>query len=218
MRTGRVCLIAAAFALCAAMAVAADKDVSGLQARVPPEWVRDGVIYEINTRTFSPAGNFAGITAKLDQLKKTGVTILWLMPVHPSGVLHRKGTYGSPYSVRDYYAVDPAFGTLDDLKTLIREAHGRGLRVIIDIVPNHTAWDSVMMAHPEFYKKDKQGNIIPPIPDWADVAALDYSNPRLREYMTAMMEHWLKEYDLDGFRCDAAGMVPLDYWEQMRPR
>ncbi len=218
MRTGRVCLVAA-FALCAALKAApADKDVSGLQARVPPEWVRDGVIYEINTRTFSPAGNFAGITAKLDQLKKTGVTILWLMPVHPSGVVKRKGTYGSPYSVRDYYAVDPAFGTLDDLKTLIRAAHTRGLRVIIDIVPNHTAWDSVMMAHPEFYKKDKQGHIIPPIPDWADVAALDYSNPRLREYMTAMMEHWLKEYDLDGFRCDAAGMVPLDYWEQMRPR
>ena len=120
--------------------------------------------------------------------------------------------------MRDYYAVDPAFGTLDDLKTLIRAAHTRGLRVIIDIVPNHTAWDSVMMAHPEFYKQDEQGHIIPPIPDWADVAALDYSNPRLREYMTAMMEHWLKEYDLDGFRCDAAGMVPLDYWEQMRPR
>ena len=200
------------------MAPAADKDVSGLQARVPPDWVRDGVIYEINTRTFSPAGNFAGITAKLDDLKKTGVTILWLMPVQPSGVVKRKGTYGSPYSVRDYYAVDPAFGTLDDLKTLIREAHARGLRVIIDIVPNHTAWDSVMMAHKDFYKQDKDGHVIPPIPDWADVAALDYSNPKLREYMTAMMEHWLKDYDLDGFRCDVAGLVPTSFWEEARPK
>ncbi|MGD0580322.1 MAG: alpha-amylase family glycosyl hydrolase [Bryobacteraceae bacterium] len=218
MRTGRVCLIAAC-ALCAAlMAAPADKDVSGLQARVVPEWVRDGVVYEINTRTFSKAGNFAGITAKLDDLHKLGVTILWLMPVHPSGTVKRKGTYGSPYSVRDYYAVDPAFGTLDDLKTLIRAAHARGMRVIIDIVPNHTAWDSVMMAHPDFYKKDKQGHIIPPIPDWDDVAALNYANPALREYMTTMMEYWLKDYDLDGFRCDAAGMVPTDYWEQMRPR
>jgi glycosidase len=218
MRTGRVCLVAA-FALCAAlMAAPADKDVSGLQARVPPEWVRDGVIYEINTRTFSPAGNFAGITAKLDQLKKTGVTILWLMPVHPSGVLKHKGTYGSPYSVRDYYAVDPAYGTKDDLKTLIRAAHARGFKVIIDIVPNHTAWDSVMMAHPDFYKHDAQGHIIPPNPDWSDVAALDYGNPKLREYMTAMLEYWLREFDLDGFRCDAAGMVPTAFWDQARPR
>ena len=188
-------------------------DVSALAARSAPGWVRDGVIYEVNTRTFSPAGDFAGITARLDELRKTGVTILWLMPVHPSGVLKRKGTYGSPYCVRDYYAVDPAFGTAGDLKTLIREAHARGLRVIIDIVPNHTAWDSVMMAHPEFYKHDAQGHIIPPIPAWNDVAALDYGNATLREYMTAMMEHWLKDYDLDGFRCDAAGMVPTDYWE-----
>jgi len=218
MRIGRVCVLALVALWAVVAAPPPAKDVSGLAARVAPDWVRDGVIYEINTRTFSPAGNFAGVTAKLDELKKTGVTILWLMPVHPSGVAKHKGTYGSPYSVRDYYAVDPAFGTLGDLKTLIREAHARGLRVIIDIVPNHTAWDSVMMAHPEFYKKDKQGNIIPPIPDWADVAALDYSNPKLREYMTAMMEHWLKDFDLDGFRCDAAGMVPTDYWEQMRPR
>jgi len=165
---------------------------------VPPEWVRDGVIYEINTRTFSPAGNFAGITAKLDDLKKTGVTILWLMPVHPSGVLKHKGTYGSPYSVRDYYAVDPAYGTKDDLKTLIRAAHARGFKVIIDIVPNHTAWDSVMMAHPDFYKHDAQGHIIPPNPDWSDVAALDYGDPKLREYMTAMLEYWLREFEEGG--------------------
>ena len=218
MRTGRVCLIAA-FVLCAAlMAAADDRDVSGLQARVPPEWVRDGVIYEINTRTFSSAGNFAGITAKLDDLKKTGVTILWLMPVHPSGVLKHKGTYGSPYSVRDYYAVDPAYGTKEDLKTLILAAHARGFKVIIDIVPNHTAWDSVMMAHPDFYKQDARGHIIPPNPDWSDVAALDYGNPKLREYMMAMLEYWLREFDLDGFRCDAAGMVPTAFWDQARPR
>jgi glycosidase len=192
-------------------------DVSALPARSAPEWVRDGVIYEINPRTFSPAGNFAGITAKLDDLHKLGVTILWLMPVHPSGLVKRKGTYGSPYSVRDYYAVDPAYGTKEDLKTLIRAAHARGFKVILDIVPNHTAWDSVMMAHPDFYTHDAQGQIIPPNPDWNDVAALDYGNPKLREYMTAMLEYWLRDFDLDGFRCDAAGMVPTAFWDQARP-
>lgn len=201
-----------------ALALAAPPtDVSALPARSAPQWVRDGVVYEINTRTFSKAGNFAGITAKLDDLHKVGVTILWLMPVHPSGLMKRKGTYGSPYSVRDYYAVDPAYGSSDDLKTLIRAAHARGFRVIIDIVPNHTAWDSVMMAHPEFYKHDAQGHIIPPLPAWNDVAALDYGNPGLRSYMTAMLEYWLREFDLDGFRCDAAGMVPTDFWDQARP-
>jgi len=132
--------------------------------------------------------------------------------------LNKKGTYGSPYAVRDYGAILPDYGTADDLKTLVRAAHGRGLRVIIDIVANHTAWDSVLMNHPEYYKKDAQGRIASPVPDWADVAGLDYSNANLREYMTAMLEHWLREFDLDGFRCDVAGMVPTDFWEQARPR
>jgi glycosidase len=205
--------VAAAFSLCLQAA-----DFSGLPARQMPKWVQDGIIYEINPSTFSPAGNFAGITARLDDLQKLGVNILWLMPVHPVGQLNKKGTYGSPYSVRDYYAVNPAYGTLDDLKTLIREAHRRDLRVIIDIVANHTAWDSVMMEHPEFYRHNAEGKIISPIPDWADVAGLDYTNAGLREYMITMLEHWLRDFDLDGFRCDAAGMVPTSFWEQARPR
>jgi glycosidase len=212
MRTTLVCLTAA-FSLGAQAA-----DVSALAARQPPEWVRNGIIYEINPRTFSPSGNFAGITAKLDDLKQLGVTILWLMPIHPSGVLKRKGAYGSPYAVRDYDAINPDYGTADDLKALVGAAHGRGLRVIIDIVANHTAWDSVLMKHPDYYKKDAQGHIVSPVPDWADVAGLDYSNPGLREYMTGMLERWLREFDLDGFRCDVAGMVPTDFWEQARPR
>jgi len=193
-------------------------DVSALAARRPPEWVRDGVIYEINTRTFSPAGNFAGIADRLDELKQLGVTILWLMPIQPSGVLQRKGTYGSPYSVRDYKAINPDYGTAADLKKLVRAAHGRGLHVIIDIVANHTSWDNVLMRRPEYYKHDAQGRIVSPVPDWADVAGLDYSNAALREYMIGMLEGWLRDFDLDGFRCDVAGMVPTDFWEQARPR
>lgn len=193
-------------------------DVAALAARKPPDWVRDGIIYEINPRTFSTTGNFAGITARLDGLKQLGVTILWLMPIHPAGQLKKKGTYGSPYAVRDYDAILPDYGTAGDLKTLVREAHGRGLRVIIDIVANHTSWDSVLMQHPEYYKREAAGYVLAATPDWTDVAGLDYSNPKLREYMTEMLERWLREFDLDGFRCDVAGMLPTDFWEQARPR
>jgi glycosidase len=181
------------------------------------EWIRSGVIYEINTRTFSTAGNFRGVEARLDDLKKLGVTILWLMPIHPPGQVKKKGTLGSPYAVEDYYAINPAFGTKDDFKHLVSEAHRRGFKIIIDIVANHTAWDSVLMKHPEFYKHDAQGNIIPPDPDWTDVAGLNYvNNPPLLAYMTDMLKYWLRDFDLDGFRCDVAGEVPTDFWENAR--
>src|SRR5271170_367919 len=185
-------------------------------ARHSPVWLRDGVIYEVNTRTFSAAGNFNGVIQQLPRLKALGVNILWLMPIHPVGRERSKGTYGSPYAVRDYFAINPDFGTADDLRRLVREAHRDGFKVIIDIVANHTAWDSVMMKTPAFYKHDGAGKIISPVPDWADVAGLDYSNAELRAYMTGMLVHWIREFDLDGFRCDVAGMVPTDFWEQAR--
>ncbi len=160
----------------------AAENFSQLPARTGPAWLRDGVMYEIFPRDFSTAGNLNGITARLDELKDLGVTILWIMPIHPIGEKFRKGEYGSPYSIKDYYAVDPHYGTLDDYKRLITEAHKRNLKVIMDLVANHTAWDSVMMQHPEFYKQDAQGNVTPPVPEWTDVAGLNYNNPKLREY------------------------------------
>ncbi len=184
-------------------------------ARVSPEWLKSGVIYQIFPRAFSQEGTLSGVTNRLDNLHSLGANILWLMPIHPLGQLKKKGTLGSPYSVRDYYAIDPSLGGKDDLRRLVQQAHSRGMKVIIDIVANHTAWDSVMMAHPEFYKKDKQGNITYPY-DWTDVAALDYSNPKLRRYMLDMLVYWIKEFDLDGYRCDAAGEVPTSFWEQAR--
>jgi cyclomaltodextrinase len=185
-------------------------------ARHSPEWLRDGVIYEVNTRTFSASGNFNGVIEQLPRLKALGVNLLWLMPIHPVGRERSKGTYGSPYAVRDYFAINPDFGTADDLRRLVREAHRGGFKVIIDIVANHTAWDSVMMKTPAFYKHDAAGKIISPVPDWADVAGLDYSNAELRAYMTGMLVHWIRDFDLDGFRCDVAGMVPTDFWEHSR--
>ncbi|HEY3913550.1 MAG TPA: alpha-amylase family glycosyl hydrolase [Verrucomicrobiae bacterium] len=192
------------------------EDFSQVQARTSPDWLRDGVIYEIFPRDFSAAGNLNGVTKRLDELKDLGVNVLWIMPIHPIGEKGRKGHYGSPYSVRDYYAVNPDYGTLDDFKRLVAEAHKRNLKVMMDLVANHTAWDSVLMAHPEFYKQNAEGKIIPPIPDWSDVAGLNYNNPQLRQYMTALMKYWVQTCDIDGFRCDVASMVPTDFWEETR--
>jgi glycosidase len=193
------------------------EDVSKPSARPAPAWLRQGAVYEIFERSFSPAGDFNGITARLDELSDLGVNVLWLMPIHPLGEKLRKGALGSPYAVRDYYAINPDYGTEADLKRLVREAHRRGMKVILDIVANHTAWDCVLMQHPEFYKQDG-GKIIPPVKDWTDVAGLNYQNPRLREYMTGMLKHWIDPagFDLDGFRCDVAEMVPTSFWEQAR--
>jgi cyclomaltodextrinase len=193
----------------------ADPNIASLEARHSPDWLKSGTVYQVFVRSFSPAGDLNGVTARLDDLKKLGVNIVWLMPIHPDGQLKKKGSLGSPYAVKDYYAIDPALGTKDDMHRLVQEAHKRQMKVIIDVVANHTARDSVMMAHPEFYKKDKKGHITSPY-DWTDVAALDYSNQKLRRYMTDMLLYWIKDFDLDGFRCDAAGEVPTDFWEQAR--
>jgi len=194
------------------------RDWSRETARPVPEWVRDAVVYEVFPRAFSPEGTLAGVTARLDHVRDLGVTVVWLMPIHPIGLEKRKGTYGSPYSVRDFYAVNPDYGTAEDLKRLVAEAHARGLKVILDIVANHTSWDSVMMATPSFYVRDAQGRVQPPNADWTDVARLDYTSPQTRAYVISMMAHWLRDYGFDGFRCDVAGLVPTDFWEEARPK
>ena len=178
-----------------------------------PAWVRDAVVYEIFTRNFSKDGSFAAVEQRIPELRALGVTVLWLMPIHPIGEKNRKGTLGSPYSVRDYYGVNPEHGTMDDLRSLVRAAHAAGMRVIIDIVANHTAWDNPLIdTHPDWYTRDAKGEIIPPNTDWHDVADLDYSQPALRQYMTDMLAFWIDSAGLDGFRCDVAEMVPHDFW------
>ncbi len=192
------------------------RDFSKETARTSPDWVKDAVIYEIFERQYSQKGDFNSITADLDRLKDLGITVLWLMPIHPIGKLKAKGTIGSPYAVQDFYAINPDYGTKDDLKRLIAESHKRGMKVIIDIVANHTAWDSVMMKMKGFHTTNDKGEVIPPIPDWADVADLNYDNAELRKYMIEMLKSWVRDYDLDGFRCDVAGFVPVDFWETAR--
>lgn len=183
-----------------------------------PEWSKNAAIYQLNTRQFSAEGTFQATQKELPRLKEMGIDIIWLMPINPIGEKNRKGTLGSPYSVKDYYGVNPEFGTLDDLKAFVKEAHQLGMYVILDWVANHTAWDNNLVTeHPEWYKRDYKGNFRPtPWWDWDDIIDLDYSKPELRKYMTEAMKYWVKEADIDGYRCDVAGFVPIDFWDNLR--
>ncbi len=180
----------------------------------PPTWSRNAVIYEVNVRQFTTAGTFAAFSEHLPRLRELGVDILWFMPIHPIGELNRKGTLGSYYSVRDYRAVNPEFGTMDEWKALVNQAHALGFKVIIDWVANHTAWDNHLTTdHPDWYSRDEHGNFVPPVPDWSDVIDLNYDNQDMRAWMIESLKFWIQETDIDGYRCDVAGMVPLDFWE-----
>ncbi len=192
-------------------------EFSKLQARNSAEWIKKGIIYEIFPRTFSEEGTFNGITNKLEQLKELGVTILWLMPINPIGEKNRKGSLGSPYSTKDFYTINPDYGNINDLKNLIGKAHALGMKVIVDVVLNHSSWDNELIrTRPEFYTRDRRSEIIPPNTDWWDVVDFNYNQPDLQNYMIAMLKYWIKEFDLDGFRCDVSELVPTDFWETAR--
>ena len=181
------------------------------------EWSKDAVIYEVNVRQYTPEGTFKAFEKHLPDLKKLGVKILWLMPINPIGELNRKGSLGSYYSVKDYKAVNPEFGSIDDFKNLVSKIHSMGMKVIIDWVANHTSWDNVWVkTHPEFYTRNAEGNLVPPVADWADVIDLNYENKELWKYMIDAMRYWIKDCDIDGFRCDVAAMVPTEFWIEVR--
>jgi cyclomaltodextrinase / maltogenic alpha-amylase / neopullulanase len=194
----------------------AKADPSNLSTRPSPDWLRSAVVYEVFPRDFSQEGNLNAITARLDELQDLGVNVLWLMPIQPIGEKMKKGSIGSPFAVRDFYAINADYGTTNDFKRFIEEAHKRDMKVVMDIVPGQTAWDSVLMEHPEFYLHDTNGVIIPPDPAWTDVAGLNYANPEVRRYMIEMMKYWLRDFGVDGFRCDVAPNVPLDFWKACR--
>ncbi|WP_201983290.1 alpha-amylase family glycosyl hydrolase [Hymenobacter rubidus] len=183
-----------------------------------PEWATHATIYEVNVRNFTPEGTFRAFEEHLLRLRNMGVSIVWLMPVHPIGEVGRKGLLGSPYAVRDYFGVNPEFGTLDDLRHLVQAAHALGLKVILDWVANHTSRDNALIAsHHDWYQHDAEGQLVPPVADWTDVVALDYDNREMRRYMTEALAYWIREADIDGYRCDVAGLVPTDFWDEARP-
>ena len=196
------------------------------QAPSPPDtsWVARSALYEVFVQDFSPSGNLRGVIDGLDRIQSAGADVIWLMPIYPIGVLNRKGTLGSPYAVRDYRAINPAYGNAADLRALVRAVHGRGMKLILDFVPNHTAPDHPWVkAHPDYHVRNERGE--PSVPrddkgkltDWTDVAQLDYKNPAVRREIVAAMQYWLKEYDIDGFRVDVAGFIPYDFWREAVP-
>ncbi len=188
-------------------------------APAAPSWARNGILYEIFIRQFTPEGTFRAAERHLPEVKSLGVNILWLMPIYPIGEEGRKGSEGSPYSVRDYRAVDPELGTAEDFRHFVQRAHQLGLKVILDVVPNHASNDNVeMKAHPDWFVRDTNGRFTRRVADWWDVTDFNYKNPEMREFMAENLLYWLKNYDIDGYRCDVAGMVPYDFWKSVLPR
>lgn len=186
-----------------------------------PDWAKNAVLYEVNLRQFTSEGTIEAFARHLPRIKQLGADIIWLMPINPIGILKRKGTFGSPYAVADYRAIHPDYGTMDDFKMMQQRAHELGLKVIIDWVANHTAWDHHWItAHPNYYRHE-EGEITAPInPEtnklwgWEDVAELDFNNPELRKAMIDALLFWVKEARVDGIRFDVAHQVPTEFWEE----
>jgi len=196
-------------------AVAVTGDSTLLQVK-HPEWSKNLSIYEVNVRQFTPEGTFAALETHLPRLKELGTDILWIMPIHPIGELNRKGTLGSYYAVKDYRAVNPDFGTEADFLHFVKKAHELGLYVIIDWVANHSAWDNALVtAHPDWYDQDSTGKMLSPY-DWTDVVKFNFGNPDMSNYMLDAMKYWVSNFDIDGYRCDVAGMVPDTFWVKTR--
>lgn len=183
-----------------------------------PEWSKNAVMYELNVRQYSQEGTFKAVTKDLARIKSLGVDVIWVMPVHPIGEAKRKGKMGSYYSVKDYMDVAPEYGSKNDFKELVQSAHALGMKVIIDWVANHTSWDNEWLnEHRDWYVQDANGNVITQY-DWTDVAKLNYENMEMREAMINAMKYWVTDFDIDGFRCDVAFLVPQDFWETLRER
>lgn len=198
---------------------AAAQEVSVAKAASPfPSWLESAVIYEANLRQGTHSRNLNGLRKELPRLRQLGVDVVWLMPIHPISLEQRKGTLGSYYAVQDYKKVNPEFGTFDDLKALVNAAHSLGMRVILDEVCNHTGADNPWVEqHPDYYARNEKGDMYGPY-DWTDVFVLDYHNPATRAAMTDALLFWVKEADIDGYRCDVAGEVLTDFWEEVRPK
>ncbi len=182
-----------------------------------PEKMKKGTIYEVNIRQHTPEGTINAFINDLPRLKELGVKMLWIMPIQPIGVKNRKEPLGSYYSIQDYSKVNPEFGNEEDFRTLVKKVHELDMFLILDWVPNHTAWDHPWITeHPDYYAQDEKGNIVYEA-DWTDIALLDHTNPKAREAMIAEMKYWVTEFDIDGFRCDHAGHeIPLYFWEEVR--
>ena len=188
------------------------------QKTMTTDWKHTTNIYEVNVRQFSKEGTFKAVEKELPRLKKMGVETLWFMPITPIAQKNKKGTLGSQYAAQDYTSINPEFGTLEDFKSVVNEAHKMGFKVIIDWVANHTGWDHVWTkTHPDFYLMDPKTNDFQIASRMDDIIELNYQNPKMREAMIEAMKYWVRETDIDGFRCDLASWVEVDFWQQAKP-
>ena len=179
--------------------------------------LRNQVLYSIYVRNYSEAGTFTAVQADLDRIKALGTDIIWLLPIHPIGEKCRKGALGSPYAIRDYRAVNPEFGTLEDFRALAEAVHAHGMRLIIDVVYNHTSPDSWLAEnHPEWFYHKPDGSFGNRIGEWSDIIDLDYAHRALWEYQIETLRQWARL--VDGFRCDVAPLIPLEFWQEARRR
>lgn len=184
----------------------------------PNEWKHSTNIYEVNVRQYTQEGTFRAFEKELPRLKDMGVKTLWFMPITPIAQKNKKGPLGSQYAAQDYTSINPEFGTMEDFKHLVNEAHKMGFKVIIDWVANHTGWDHVWTkTNPDFYLIDPKTNDFQIASGMDDIIELDYSNPKMREAMIDAMKFWVRETNIDGFRCDLAAWVEVDFWQQARP-
>ena len=196
------------FLLMAAIAMISCADQTNLRH---PKWAYDATIYELNTRQATPEGTFQAAEALLPTLRENGIDIIWVMPCQPIGKITRKGTLGSYYSIVDYCAINPEFGTREDFEHFLAAAHKQGFKVILDWVANHTAPDSEWTKNEGWHYRDSLGNLMVQY-DWTDISKLNYGNQAMREEMLKAMHWWMDSIGIDGFRCDVAGEVPIDFW------
>ena len=181
-------------------------------ARHTSKSLRNQVMYQVFVRNYSEEGTFEGVRRDLDRIQDLGVDIIYLMPIHPIGEVARKGAQGSPYAIRDYRAINPEFGTLEDFQRLVDDIHARGMKVIMDVVYNHTSPDSVLAKeHPEWFYHKPDGSFGNRCGEWADIIDLDFDQKDLWDYLAQTMAMWAKY--VDGFRCDVAPLLPIEFWE-----
>ena len=181
-----------------------------------PDLCRHLVIYSVCVRNHGPNGTFADVEADLPRIRALGADVVWFMPIHPIGIDGRKGALGSPYSISDYRGINPEYGTRADFGRLIGAAHWLGLKVMIDVVFNHTSRDSVLVRrHPEFFHRDSEGRPVSTVAEWSDVVDLKHPNPDLSATLIECLAEWAR-FGVDGFRCDVASLVPLEFWRAAR--
>ena len=182
-----------------------------------PQWSYDAVLYEMNIRQLTTEGTLRAAAEQLPRLAGLGIDAVWLMPVYPIGRLNRKGSLGSYYSIADYCDINPEIGTLVDFDYFVDKAHSLGIKVILDWVANHTARDAKWLTDKpaDWYKRDENGNALIPW-DWSDTAQLNYDNRDVWQGQIEAMKFWVTEHNIDGFRCDMAMLVPIEFWQVVR--